>query len=375
MMRRRRRAIAMLAGLELIAASILTFAVLAPNEPVGGPSGPRVDATSPAPTTRPEGGTLAPGSDPAVLPGPVLIADRGNNRLVEVDPHGRTVWEFPRPGDLAPQQTFEVPDDAFFTPDGREIVVTQEDNFVISVVDVATHRIVYRYGTPGVHGSTPNHLWNPDDALGLPGGAIFTADIKNCRLLLIARGATSPEREFGTPNRACRHQPPTRWGSPNGAFPMRNGHYLVTEINGDWVDELSLDGMVSNSIHPPGVVYPSDSNEVSPGTYLTVDYSKPGQIETFDRTGKLTWRFRPTGADALDRPSLALPLPNGDVLCNDDYNHRVIVVDPRTNAIVWQYGHLRTPGTQPGYLNIPDGVDLAPPHSLLIIHAATMGLP
>src|ERR1700729_3765868 len=31
-------------------------------------------------------GYLAPGSDPSVLPGPVLLADEGNNRLIVVDP-------------------------------------------------------------------------------------------------------------------------------------------------------------------------------------------------------------------------------------------------------------------------------------------------
>jgi hypothetical protein len=32
-------------------------------------------------------------------------------------------------------------------------------------------------------------------------------------------------------------------------------------------------------------------------------------------------------------------------------------------------------GSRPGYLNNPDGVDLAPPDSMLIAHAATMGRP
>ena len=95
----------------------------------------------------------------------------------------------------------------------------------------------------------------------------------------------------------------------------------------------------------------------------------------FDGAGKALWRYKPTGKDALDRPSLALALPNGHVIANDDYNHRVIVVDPKTNRIVWQYGETRRPGRGPGRLNIPDGLDLAPPHSLLMIHAATMGRP
>jgi hypothetical protein len=53
----------------------------------------------------------------------------------------------------------------------------------------------------------------------------------------------------------------------------------------------------------------------------------------------------------------------------------VIVVDPRTNRIVWQYGHTGVTGTGPGYLNNPDGVDLAPPHSLIDRFPGTRGLP
>jgi hypothetical protein len=321
-------------------------------------------------------GRLAPGSDPSVLPGPILIADEGNNRLLIVDPQGRVRWEFPRPGDLAPGQTFRVPDDAFFSPDGRSIVATEEENFVVSVIGIAARKIVYRYGVPGQPGMTADHLDNPDDAILLPDGSILTADIKNCRLLLIPPGGHAPSHIFGTSTNACLHDPPARFGSPNGAFPMRNGHYLVTEINGDWVDELGLDGTVFWSAHPPGVSYPSDSNEISPGRYLTVDYSSPGQVVIFDRAGTTLWRYAPTSPGAeLNHPSLAEPLPNGDILLTDDYDNRVVVVDPHSNRIVWQYGHDGTAGSAPGYLNNPDGLDLLPPDSLLVTHAATMGSP
>ena len=324
-------------------------------------------------------GHLQPGSDPTVLPGPVLIADRGNDRLVLVDPEGRVLWTFPAPGELPSGETFKVPDDAFYTPDGKQIIVTHEDDFAITLVDPATRRIVWRYGTPGVHGHGPNQLWNPDDALVLPDGHVLVPDIKNCRILLIARGAHEPVRTYGADRRppgGCRHDPPRIFGSPNGAFPMRNGHYLVTEIRGPWISEFDLrTGNVVRAFRPPGVRYPSDTNEIAPGRYLTADYSKPGQLVIFDGAGKALWRYKPEGADALDRPSLALALPNGHVIANDDYNHRIIVVNPKTNKIVWQYGETRRPGREPGRLNIPDGVDLAPPHSLLVVHAATMGTP
>jgi hypothetical protein len=252
---------------------------------------------------------------------------------------------------------------------GAVVVVVVFDG----AIDIASRRIVWRHGTPGSQGADSNHLSNPDDAIVLPNGAILTADIKNCRLLLFDPGASQPRHVYGTTG-ACLHHPPTTYGSPNGAFPMDNGHYLVTEINGDWVDEIDLAGTVYASVHPPGVAYPSDTNEVSPGTYLTVDYSDPGQIETFDSSGRLLWRYQPTGAGTLNHPSLAVPLANGAVLATDDHNDRIIVVDPKTNQIVWQYGQRGLPGSTPGLLNGPDGLDLTPPNSDLVVHARTMGV-
>lgn len=318
---------------------------------------------------------LAPGSKPSTLPAPVLVADHMNNRLLVINPNGSIAWEFPRPGDLQPGQTFDVPDDAFFTPDGNHILVTQEDDQVISLVDVAHRRIVWTYGSPGNPGLGPNQLNHPDDAMMTPNGDVILADIKNCRVLVLRPGHASPLRIYGETTNACYHSPPQRWGSPNGAFPLSNGNYIVTEINGDWVDGLTLGNQITFTAQPPSVYYPSDTNEVSPGVYLTVDYSNPGQIVEFNQAGGLIWRFAPTGAAAMNKPSLALPLRNGDILANDDFNDRVIVVDPGTNQVVWQYGHIGTNGTGPGYLNDPDGVDLVPPWSLTISHRATMGEP
>ena len=328
------------------------------------------EAASPwlAPVTSP--GRLAPGSDPAVLPGDVLIADHHNNRLLIIDPQGRIRWQFPRPGDLPPGQTFAQPDDAFFSPDGKDIIATQEDDQVISVISLAASRIIYRYGTPGVPGAGPDHLSNPDDAMLTPAGAIVSADIKNCRIVIITPPAHTLTRVIGQTTSACEHDPPRRLGSPNGAFPMTSGHYLITEINGDWADEMTLGGTVAWSANPPGVLYPSDTNEVYPGRYLTADYSDPGQIVEFTSAGRLLWRM-----GGFNQPSLALPLPDGDILLNDDFNHRVCVVDPATSRIVWQYGHTGVAGQAPGYLSDPDGVDLVPPDSLLVTHGPRWAKP
>jgi hypothetical protein len=313
-------------------------------------------------------GHLTAWSHPRALPASVLIADEGNNRLLLVDPRGRVRWVFPRPGG----GFFGPPDDAFISPDGRAIIATQEIYDRVTVLDIARRQVLRRYGHPGTPGSAPGYFSHPDDAMLLPGGDVLLADIINCRILILAPGRWHVLRQLGSPA-ACGHHPPAAFGSPNGVFPLRNGHFLVTEINGDWVDAMNLRGRVFWSARPPGVAYPSDANEMSPGRYLVADYSYPGQVVIFDRAGRALWRFRPRGRRPLNHPSLALPLPNGNILVNDDYNHRVIVIDYRTKRIIWQYGHYGVPGRSPGYLNNPDGVDVAPPFSLLITHRPPRG--
>lgn len=49
---------------------------------------------------------------------------------------------------------------------------------------------------------------------------------------------------------------------------------------------------------------------------------------------------------------------DGMIAATDDWNNRVVLIDPRTNRIVWQYGDKGSPRSRPGYLRNPDGRDL-----------------
>ncbi len=320
---------------------------------------------NPAGNTVTAGPNLKAGSDPSVLPSDVLIADDSGNQILIVTPAGKIVW----------QLTLTEPDDAFFTENGQDIMVTQEDHQMISLVNIATKKFIWRYGTPETPGSGPNQVDNPDDAMLLPNNYVVFGDIKNCSVVFLKVGSQVPYKRIGLLDTNCYHNPPYRFGSPNGAFPLTDGNFLITEINGDWVDEMTPSGHILWSVHPPGIVYPSDTNEVSPGVYLTVDYSTAGQLIKFNQQGQLLWKYTPTTANGqLNHPSLCESIPtNGYILCNDDYDDRVIVINPNTNTIVWQYGHKGVVGTTPGYLNEPDGVDLAPPYSMLIRNASTIG--
>ena len=291
------------------------------------------------------------------LPGALLIADRGNDRMLLVDPHRRTLWRFPTARDRRLGRTLRFDDDTFVEPGGKAIVSNEEEAHTILSVDIATHRVTHLYGRPGVKGSGPGLLNTPDDAYVLPGGLLTVADAYNCRILFIRRRRIV--RQLGRTG-VCRHDPPRTFGAVNGDTPLADGGVLVSEIQGSWIDDVSRSGKVRWAVQAP-VSYPSDPQPLSGGRILLADYAKPGAAIIMNRHGTVLWRYGPSsGWGALDHPSLAVMLPNGDVAINDDYDHRIVIVDPKTRKIVWQYGHDGRPGTAKNFLNTPDGMDFVP---------------
>jgi hypothetical protein len=106
------------------------------------------------------------------------------------------------------------------------------------------------------------------------------------------------------------------------------------------------------------IAYPSDAQPLGHGEILVADYSTPGHAVIMDRSGKVTWDCGPPGGTGeLRQPPLLLMLPNGLIAANDDYRDRVVLIDPKSNRIVWPYGHTDVAGTAAGYLSKPDGMD------------------
>ena len=77
------------------------------------------------------------------------------------------------------------------------------------------------------------------------------------------------------------------------------------------------------------------------------------------------------GPGMLNHPSLTEILPSGVFMVNDDYNNRMVAIDPVTRALVWQYGITGRHGTGPGKLRIPDGFDLLLPGGSTPTHPTT----
>ncbi len=308
------------------------------------------------------------------LPGYLLIADRGNNRIIVVDPRGRAAFTYPSASDLAAGRRLFFNDDTFVEPGGRYLIANEEDNHAIIQVGIRSHTLQLLFGHPGQAGSDSTHLNTPDDAYMLPNGSWTVADAYNCRILFVRDHQIL--RQIGQ-SAVCRHDPPAYLGAVNGDPPLPDGGVLVSEINGSWIDNFSATGQLRFSFQAP-VGYPSDPQPLPGGRILLADYSRPGHILILDRTGRVLWRYGPaSGPGMLDHPSLAMALPNGDIVVNDDYRDRCVVIDPRTNRIVWQYGHTDVAGTAPGYLNTPDGMDFIPatPGTFSFIAAPPYGTP
>jgi hypothetical protein len=372
-----RRAVTSAAASHQVSATTVTR-----GEPSGGPLAPASAGGLPALWARQNVVGYQPGTALAYaiaskqpgLPGYLLIADRGNNRIIVVDPRGHTVFTYPSAADLAAGRRLFFNDDTFVEPGGRYLIANEEDNHAIIQVGIQSHQLQLLFGHPGQPGSDSTHLNTPDDAYMLPSGIWTVADAYNCRILFVRDHQIL--RQIGQ-SAVCRHDPPGYLGAVNGDTPLPDGGVLVSEINGSWIDNFSATGQLRHSFQAP-VGYPSDPQPLPGGRILLADYSRPGHVLILDQSGRVLWRYGPdSGPGMLDHPSLAMALPNGDIAVNDDYRNRCVVINPRTNRIVWQYGRTDVAGTAPGYLNTPDGMDFIPatPGTFSLIAAPPYGTP
>ena len=305
----------------------------------------------------------------------LLIADRGNNRILLLNPAMQIVWQYPSP--TTPASPFKIyfPDDAFFANHGTAIISNQENNNTIVKIAYPSGKILWTYGHPMQAGSAPGYLRAPDDAYQLQNGQVVVADDQNCRILFINPNGTIAH-QIGTPG-ICTHNPGVSIGSPNGDTPLYDGNILISEIIGSWVSEYTPQGKMVWAVHLP-ISYPSDPQQLgaSPtnnnNLYLIADYSNPGAILTFNRQGQILSRYQPTsGPGELNKPSLVELLPSGVYMANDDHNDRMVAIDPTTQALVWQYGIIGNPGTGVGQLNKVDGFDILGPNGTTPTHGAS----
>lgn len=289
---------------------------------------------------------------PGPLPYPVLIA--GGGHVIEVTPNKQVVWQYPPESTASATATGTPPaaTDAFFAPDGGSVIATAEHQSVVARIDYYAKRITWQFGVAGQPGGDATHLNYPDDAHVLPNGNVIVADIRNCRVLTIAPAGTVLA-SWGAPQAGyCKTDlGKGAFGYPNGAAPQADGGVLLSFSADDHIALLSSAGKVLWDLTAPNLYggFVSDAQLLPGGDVLVCGYGKPGSVVRFNRRGVVWHYFVPSGESALSDPTMALALPGGDVLVADSGHNRVVVIDPGTNQIVWQY----STGLQD-----PEGIDL-----------------
>src|SRR5664280_3267088 len=127
------------------------------------------------------------------LPYPIVIADRRNNRLIEIAPDKQVIWEFPSPN----LKIYRGNDDVFVSPDGKKLMVNEEDNYDIHIIDYATRQIEWSYGIPDTRGSAPGLFNYPDDAHLLADGTVEKGFEPTCVASSFARPSTATANPTG----------------------------------------------------------------------------------------------------------------------------------------------------------------------------------
>jgi hypothetical protein len=188
----------------------------------------------------------APGAGSPYFGARLLIADRGNNRLLLLTDTMHVAWKYPSARTPRDPLRFYFPDDAFFIKHGTAIISNQEQNDTLVEIAYPSGKIIWSYGHPRHPGTAPGYLYEPDDAYLLKNGQITVADANNCRVLVINHNGTVAH-QIGT-NGACLDGHPERRYAAGGREPAGLGDQRVV---GDRVHprrEAGLDGSAADQL-------------------------------------------------------------------------------------------------------------------------------
>jgi hypothetical protein len=300
-------------------------------------------------------------------PGDILIADQFNNRVIEVKPDGKIVWQFGLgPNDFSPQSIIGCNDaqrvgpftlmSGTGTPPG---VIPQApngavDNRVILVDPFGN--IVWQYGQFGQTGDGPDLLNTPVQSTWLPTADVLITDQGNNRIIEVD---LKKHIVWQFPSLSDTNES-DQLNSPNSAELLENGHVLIADLNNNRAIEVTRTDKIVKTFSAGGTVSAvAFASRLPNGVTLLTD-SGNARIVEVNANDHVVWQYF-TDTDPL---SIAAPLPtravrleNGDTLISDQFNNRVIEVN-KAKRIVADYGLPLDDGNNVGYdlISTQDGL-------------------
>jgi hypothetical protein len=279
-------------------------------------------------------------------PGDILISDQFNNRVIEIQPSGKIVWQFglgpndltarsiigcndaERVGDLtlmsgaglAPGLDFALPGGAV---DNRVILADRNG------------RIVWQYGVFQQTGSGFNLLNTPVQSVWLPSGDVLITDQGNNRIIEV-----NMHKQIVWQYPDSNTNEADQLNSPNSAELLPNGHVLIADENNSRAIEVTRGDKIVATFSAGGtVVILGFASRLPNGDTLLTDSGNSRVVEV-NADDEPVWQYY-TDTDPLSfpapQPSHAVRLKNGNTLIADQINNRVIEVD-MAGDIVADYG-------------------------------------
>ncbi len=231
------------------------------------------------------------------------------------------------------------------------VLIADKNNHRVIEVDPNTHNIVWQYGQTGVAGSGTNYLDSPHEATSLMNGNVLIADRSNNRVIEVKPTGASG----GNLIWQCSTVETLTLLHPIDIKRLNNGNVLITLPDGVIVEVQPTypngGSLVWKCTPASGAKFslgvPWEAERLPDGTTLIAESGKVIRINSAGT--EILWEY-----ENLNISTDASLLPNGNILIVEFGSNRVIEVMPSgtsSGTIVWQYGG--TYGSGPNQLSNP----------------------
>lgn len=180
-----------------------------------------------------------------ILGDKVLISDTGNDRVIIVDKKtNQMIWNSDEIT-LSDGSTLKYPNDADFIAENR-ILITDRNNHRVIEIDL-NGNILWHFGETGVPGNDLKHLKFPHNADRLPNGNTIICDSENNRILEVDPSG----------NVVWVYENGLNW--PRDADRLSNGNTLIVDSKNGRIIEVSPDGNIVWSFSNLSMPYDADA--------------------------------------------------------------------------------------------------------------------
>jgi hypothetical protein len=272
--------------------------------------------------------TTAPAAEPLFL-----VTDKENSRVLELTASGEIVWQY----GCNSINTNEYCDYGngvkqlnkphFATYKGDNVLIVDKNNNRVIEVD-RNKNIVWSYG--GAEGFGDNELNKPNSAVVLSNGNVLIADGMNNRVIEVNKDKDVIWQygcfEVNTAGKCSYGFDVGFLRNPNYATELSNGNILITDTENSRIVEISQKKEVVWD-YKTGMLLPQSAYPTADDTILIANYRNNNVLEV-NKDEQVVWEMK-----GLKLPTLATLTKTGTILIADSYNNRIIEVDNSKNIL------------------------------------------